>query len=271
MTRILLILLLLCLPALGGTGTLTDRATGETITASFFNDIHSALDGTLVPRNASGVPTAGQDLGSTTYRWGTVYGAALDTSGAATVSTLTTSGAATIGGALSVNGGATSYVVGLSTSPLTIKSASGNSNGLKLYSNNATDVASIINHYNANLELGANNATVLTLATNGIVTPSVAYESPIFRTVNSNPASAGIVRLAKTDKVAWRNNAAAADLSLDSGGTDTLTLAGGWATTASGAGTATLTNFPAGAATNPDVFINVSYNGTTYIIPAWTP
>lgn len=52
--------------------TLTDRASGETITATFFNSIHSALNGDVVGRSNSGVPEAGKNLGTVAIPWGTV-------------------------------------------------------------------------------------------------------------------------------------------------------------------------------------------------------
>jgi hypothetical protein len=55
-----------------GVGTLVDRAAGQTILDTFFNDIHSALDGDFVGRNSSGVATSGQNLGTTAFPWGTV-------------------------------------------------------------------------------------------------------------------------------------------------------------------------------------------------------
>jgi hypothetical protein len=68
--NIFFLLILLCGISYGDTTTtLTDRATGETITQDFFNDIHAALDGAFVGRNSSGVPTTGQSLGTSTYRW----------------------------------------------------------------------------------------------------------------------------------------------------------------------------------------------------------
>jgi len=70
-----------------GTGTLTSRSTGETITAGFFNDFNSALQETVVGRNSSGAATSGQALGSASIPWGSGYfnsliigGSALDTS-----------------------------------------------------------------------------------------------------------------------------------------------------------------------------------------------
>ena len=70
-----------------GTGTLTSRSTGETITSGFFNDFNSALQETVVGRNSSGAATSGQALGSASIPWGSAYfnsliigGSALDTS-----------------------------------------------------------------------------------------------------------------------------------------------------------------------------------------------
>jgi hypothetical protein len=70
-----------------GLGTLTDRASGQTILDTFFNDIHAALNNDLVGRNASGVATTGQNLGTNALPWATIYantivlgGSSLDTS-----------------------------------------------------------------------------------------------------------------------------------------------------------------------------------------------
>lgn len=54
-----------------------------------------------------------------------------------------------------------------------------------------------------------------------------------------------------------------------SGTTERLAFNG--ATEATAAGAATLLNAPAGAAGNPDIWIKIEYNGTVYVIPAWTP
>ena len=70
-----------------GSSTLTNRAAGQTILDTFFNDIHAALGGDFVGRNASGVATAGQNNGTNALPWGTGYfnsivlnGSAVDTS-----------------------------------------------------------------------------------------------------------------------------------------------------------------------------------------------
>jgi len=70
-----------------GANTLTDRSTGQTILETFFNDIHSALNGDFVGRNASGVATLGQNLGTNAFSWANGYftniildGSAIDSS-----------------------------------------------------------------------------------------------------------------------------------------------------------------------------------------------
>lgn len=52
--------------------TLTNRANGQTILDTFFNDIHSALNGDFVGRDSSGVPAVGQNLGTVALPWGVV-------------------------------------------------------------------------------------------------------------------------------------------------------------------------------------------------------
>ena len=52
--------------------TLNNRSSGETILATFWNDIHSALNGDFVGRNSSGVPAASKNLGSAAFPWGTL-------------------------------------------------------------------------------------------------------------------------------------------------------------------------------------------------------
>ena len=65
------------------------------------------------------------------------------------------SGNTTFGGTVRING--------TTTTGLVIASSSSASSGLKLYNNSSTDNAYIYNHYNGNLEIGTNNATVLTM------------------------------------------------------------------------------------------------------------
>jgi hypothetical protein len=70
-----------------GTGTLSNRSSGQVILDTFFNDIHSAMNGDFVGRNSSGVPTSGQNLGTAAIPWGTlrctglvINGSSVDTS-----------------------------------------------------------------------------------------------------------------------------------------------------------------------------------------------
>lgn len=70
-----------------GTGTLTDRASGQTILEGFWNDIHDALEGDFVGRDNSGVPASGKALGTAAFPWGVarigslvVGGSSVDTS-----------------------------------------------------------------------------------------------------------------------------------------------------------------------------------------------
>lgn len=55
------------------------------------------------------------------------------------------------------------------TVPLRVKSNLSNADGLRLYANTSTDVASIINYYAAALELGTSNLVRVTIAANGDV------------------------------------------------------------------------------------------------------
>ena len=87
-----------------GVGTLTDRAAGEVIGSAHPNEIHQALRGDFVGRNASNVPTAGQNHGTIAFPWGVgrfnsivVNGSALDTSQIAAPANRIVSGASRSG------------------------------------------------------------------------------------------------------------------------------------------------------------------------------
>lgn len=56
-----------------GLNTLNNRVSGQTILETFWNDIHQAMNGDFVGRNTTGVPTAGQNLGTAGVPWGTAY------------------------------------------------------------------------------------------------------------------------------------------------------------------------------------------------------
>ena len=69
--------------------------------------------------------------------------------------TSTSTSTNTLAGKLRING--------TTTTGLEIASSSSSSSGLKLYNNSTTDNAYIYNHFDGNLEIGTNNATVLTM------------------------------------------------------------------------------------------------------------
>ncbi len=53
--------------------TLVPKTNGQVIDQTWYGDFVAALGTDLVPRNASGVPTAGQNLGNALYPWGDLY------------------------------------------------------------------------------------------------------------------------------------------------------------------------------------------------------
>jgi hypothetical protein len=70
-----------------GNNTLNTRSSGDVITADFFNDFNTALQTTVYGRNSSGAVVSGQNMGDSSFPWGTIYsnalvvdGSALDTS-----------------------------------------------------------------------------------------------------------------------------------------------------------------------------------------------
>lgn len=65
-----------------GSNSLNNRSAGQTIQDTFFNDIHQAMDGDFIGRGATGVPSAGQNLGTVAIPWGTIRGDALILDGA---------------------------------------------------------------------------------------------------------------------------------------------------------------------------------------------
>jgi len=114
-----------------GTNTLQTRSAGETITADFFNDFNTALQTTVVGRNASGAATSGQNLGSSTVPWGAGYfnsivlnGDALDASQITAPANRITSGATRSSSNqphfITANGSATSCIINGNTTNLII-------------------------------------------------------------------------------------------------------------------------------------------------------
>jgi len=65
-----------------GLNTLSNRSNGQTILDTFFNDIHTAINGDFVGRDTNGVPTSAQNLGTTAFPWGTIRGSSLILGGA---------------------------------------------------------------------------------------------------------------------------------------------------------------------------------------------
>lgn len=63
-----------------------------------------------------------------------------------------------------------SYVVAPTANKFLIKSLNANASGLQIYANTATDVASIINFYSANLELGTANTVYQSISSAGAIT-----------------------------------------------------------------------------------------------------
>jgi hypothetical protein len=66
-----------------GTNNLNNRASGQTILDTFWNDIHQAMNGDFVGRNATGVPTASQNLGTVALPWGSIRADSLILDGSA--------------------------------------------------------------------------------------------------------------------------------------------------------------------------------------------
>jgi hypothetical protein len=94
------------------TNTLNDVADGDTIFAIDPNSIHQALNGQFVGRNSSGVPAAGQDLGTTAIPWGTVRANSLVVAGSAIdPSTITVPQNRVISGAVRASSNQPAYLV----------------------------------------------------------------------------------------------------------------------------------------------------------------
>ena len=66
-----------------GSNTLNTRSSGDVITADFFNDFNTALQTTLYGRNSSGAVVSGQNMGDSTFPFGTIYSNALIVDGQA--------------------------------------------------------------------------------------------------------------------------------------------------------------------------------------------
>ena len=341
------------------TTTLQQRATGETITQSFFNDLTNALNGTLVPRHATtGAPTANSDLGSTTYPWGILYlsdGSAaapsrtygadsntgdyrigannwgLSTDGVLRFDVSTTyvtstlpiktpagSGAAVglaVGGDVNTGlflssaddmriaaGGVTGFIIQSAAvvSPLPHAFADGSAAAPSIYHDGDTNNGlyfgtDIINYSTAGTLRGSISAAGLFTIGSASGTQVHVVNGTINLLAGSADAYSARFRSSTTTdsaRVAVNNSDATRGFEFKGvfgAGTEQLTLGSDSAdlmylnragtvvtfpnigTTATGAGAATLLNAPAGAAGNPDIWINLTVGGTVYVIPAWTP
>lgn len=69
-------------------------------------------------------------------------------------------------------------------------------------------------------------ATTLASSISGAKTFSTSLQSPAFITNTANPAAAGVLRLANTEAINWRNNANGADVSLAKNTSDQLSYGG---------------------------------------------
>jgi len=52
---------------------LTPKADGQVVNDAWYNDFVDALGEDFVPRDSDGIPTAGKNLGNSTYPWGSIY------------------------------------------------------------------------------------------------------------------------------------------------------------------------------------------------------
>jgi hypothetical protein len=71
---------------------------------------------------------------------------------------------------------------------------------------------------------GVTNSTVATIDNTGLGTFNGGVIGPFFKSNTANPASAGTVRVAKTDQLCWRNNANGGDVCISIDGSDNLVL-----------------------------------------------
>jgi len=255
---------------------------------------------------SSGVPT-----GSGAANQVAIWSSASTLSSTSSFTCNLTTGVVTIDKNLVVINSSTNNItfVAPTAAPFIIKSLTGNSNGLRLYSNTATDVASVINGYNANLELGANNTVYATVSGSGGWTLGASGNtvSHVFNTNNAQfvgstaATTVYLIRSSTTGslRVGGGTGNDGGEIQLFAGSHATApneirflnnnTLNGsidgnglwaigtGTSTThrlntqlgTNASDTLTLTNGPAGKAGNPAVYIQININGTNRVIPAW--
>ena len=275
----LLFTLLFCLPSRADdTTTLPQRATGETITATFFNSLTNALNGTLVPRHGTtGIPTSGQNLGTATYPWGDFRATTMTITGTSTLASGSISSSAWDTGSSTFTSNGVAFTAkaplasptftGTITFPTnTVMSSLGrltvgevivvNGESLNL---NASGAA-------ANNEIGSWNTADSLTVYGGSNTTSGA----VIFLGGSAHASASTMQL-KTANVVRASVSAAGLVTIGSASDTTTIHAFNGATVAAGVAASTLLTSPAGAAGDPDIWLELNWNGTDYIFPAWTP
>ena len=65
-----------------GLNTLVPKVNGQVIDATHPNELQTALEEELIGRSSStGAPTAGKQLGTAVFPWGTIFGASLNIAG----------------------------------------------------------------------------------------------------------------------------------------------------------------------------------------------
>jgi hypothetical protein len=182
--------------------TLTNRSIGQTILDTFFNDIHSALDGDFVGRGASGIPTSGQNLGTVALPWGSVYCSSVVING----STLDTS-----------------KIVSIANRIVSGKTRT-TSNQPAFLTPNGSAASVIISGSATNLVLSINSATV---TVNTDVTKTSLSTAPNTQnTAVVNDTTAGAQSATRT----WGEYGAPNKITIGTVGTNITALVGKWAT-----------------------------------------
>lgn len=313
---ILLLSLLLSLPCFGdATTTLAQRSTGDTITASFFNDITNALNGSFVGRDAtSGAPTSGRALGTATYPWGDLRATTATITGTVTLASGSISSSAWDTGTSTFTSNGVAFT---SKAPLDNPSFTGTVSAVTITGSgvlSTTDTTEASGAATASMKTSGGLGVAKNIYSAGSsVTVASNTAGPVsFYASNSNGTTAGHARallevsgasggnpyvyhkifgVSGGDWSSGVDNASSdnyevcqgSDLSsncfftITTGGLFTLGTGSSninrinGATETAAAATATLTNAPTNAAGNPDIWAKISWNGTTYVFPLWTP
>ena len=197
-----------------------------------FNSVPIASSSGVVPPSAGGTGVANNDAATIT-RSGN-HALTITTTNTTGVTLPTTGTLATLAGAEALSA-KTSVASAYFASTTANTASSGvlrfaNNEGI-LWRNaaNSGNLGLLLNASD-NIELGANvgiqfNSSGFSGATVGTFSTSVA--SPVFKTTNVTPATAGIVRLANTESINWRNAADSANIGITMNSSDNLALSSG--------------------------------------------